>query len=137
MWLLISLGVIVIGTSVTVSGIKRINSSRKFRARAVRVNGMVIDNAWRRVDGSDLAMPVFDYRTREGHPMRATEQVGTNPPRYRPGTPVVVLYDPAEPYRARLEGMAAATNLLNGVFVVVGPMAVIGGLITLAINLML
>ncbi|MER7282082.1 DUF3592 domain-containing protein [Dactylosporangium sp. NPDC000244] len=137
MWLLISLGAVVIGTIVTVSGIKRIKSSRKFRARAVRVNGMVVDNMWRQVDGSDVAMPVYDYHTREGHPMRATEQVGTNPPRYRPGTPVVVLYDPAEPYRAQLEGMAGATNVLHGVFVVIGPLVAIVGVASLAINLML
>ncbi|MET7392705.1 DUF3592 domain-containing protein [Dactylosporangium sp. NPDC005572] len=136
MWSLLSIIPVIVGISVTFNVIKAMRKGREFKSRAVRVMGMVVDLKWSYVGSNQVAMPVFNYHTREGHPMQATETVGTNPPRFRPGRPVVVLYDPHEPYKAHLEGLQGAATLLQGVALVLGPLFALGGLLSLAATLL-
>jgi hypothetical protein len=46
--------------------------------------------------------PVLRYRTQQGDTKEVTSSVGSNPPRYKEGDSVVVLYDPAHPSDVRI-----------------------------------
>ncbi|GAA2577719.1 hypothetical protein GCM10010399_04350 [Dactylosporangium fulvum] len=125
---------LAVGVTGIYSTTKEWKRGRRFRARAVRVPGVVVDLSWERgtSDGPHLGMPVFQYHTREGHPMQAKDPVGTNPPRFRPGMHVAVLYDPEEPYRAQLEGSIGLGKGMNVVGFLLSCLALVGGLTSLA-----
>ena len=129
---------LLVGVAHVVKAVRSTGSDRRFRARAVRVPGVVVDVSWESVltaTGVQLGMPVFQYHTREGRPMRATDPVGANPPRFRPGTPVAVLYDPKAPHVAKLEANLGTGKGLNMLSAVLGTAATIAGLIGLAVML--
>jgi hypothetical protein len=46
--------------------------------------------------------PVLRYRTQQGATKEVVSSVGSNPPRYKEGDSVVVLYDPAQPGDVRI-----------------------------------
>ncbi|MEV4141055.1 DUF3592 domain-containing protein [Dactylosporangium sp. NPDC049742] len=129
---------LLIGVVHLVKGVRSSGSDRRFLARAVRVPGVVVDVSWDFVPtaaGVQLGMPVFQYHTREGRPMRATDPVGANPPRFRPGTPVAVLYDPKAPHVAKLEANLGTGKGLNMLSAIGGTAAAIAGLIGLVVML--
>ncbi|MFB9178907.1 DUF3592 domain-containing protein [Dactylosporangium sucinum] len=132
-----SIFAVVVGIGATFNAVKSLRQRRVFNSRAVRVSGVVVDLKWQHTSGAGrVAMPIFNYYTREGHPMQATETVGTNPPRFRPGHPVVVLYDPHEPYRAHLEGMSWVATGVQVMSMVLGPLFAVAGLVALAVILL-
>ncbi|WP_238006093.1 DUF3592 domain-containing protein [Dactylosporangium sp. AC04546] len=128
---------VVVGIGATFNAVKDMRRRREFNSRAVRVSGVVVDLKWKHTSGAGrVAMPIFNYYTREGHPMQATETVGTNPPRFRPGHQVVVLYDSREPYRAHLEGMSWVATGTQVMAMILGPIFAVAGLVGLAVVLL-
>jgi hypothetical protein len=69
--------------------------------------------------GVPLTYPVVRYRTTDGREVVFRSGFGSQPPLWRPGQPVTVLYDPANPEAARIE-TRAATVVAPGCFVAVG-----------------
>ena len=103
-------------------GVRRRQESRRFAASATRAGGVVVEL----VSGSPgprggvpLAYPVVRYRTTDGREVVFRSGFGSQPPLWRPGQPVTVLYDPADPQAARIE-TKAATVVAPGCFVAVG-----------------
>jgi hypothetical protein len=58
-------------------------------------------------DGSTVYYPVIAFRTSAGADVTFRSNTGSNPPSYRVGESVEVLYDPADPQRARTSGYFA------------------------------
>ena len=81
---------------------------RRFRARALRAEALVIDyrieTERQERDGqdtfTDLHRPVFRYRDASGIERDALSRVATAPPAYAMGALVPILYDPARPDEA-------------------------------------
>ena len=97
----------VVGSISALRSVRESKNRRGFRGRAVRVPGVVVGVSWQSATPSSdyqLAMPILQFHTREGRPMRAVDPIGSIRPHLRPGTPVAVLYDPVSPDRACLEG---------------------------------
>ncbi len=53
-------------------------------------------------DREQAYYPVLRYRTQEGSTREVVSNVGSNPPRYKEGDSVVVLYDPSRPDSVRI-----------------------------------
>lgn len=72
----------------------------------VAVTGTVVDNSYQTTvqDGveSGAYFPVVSFIPVDGAPVRFTDGVGSLPPDYEVGESVPVLYDPADPQKARL-----------------------------------
>lgn len=76
----------------------------RFSARAERAEGIVIalERAGQADSARSTARPVVRYVTREGTAATVTGRIGSAPPAFAVGEAVGVLYDPADPGRARL-----------------------------------
>jgi hypothetical protein len=82
-------------------------STRAWIARAVEVQGAVIEMVRVR-DSEDkgyLFTPVVRFQTADGRTIEFQSGLRTNPPAYRAGQAVSVLYDPEEPQSAAIRGV--------------------------------
>jgi Protein of unknown function (DUF3592) len=103
-------------------GVRRRGESRRFAAAATRASGVVVELVSGPAGpqgGVPLTYPVVRYRTADGREVVFRSGFGSQPPLWRPGQPVTVLYDPANPEAARIE-TRAATVVAPGCFVAVG-----------------
>jgi hypothetical protein len=54
-------------------------------------------------DGGGGYSPVYRFRTLEGQEIEAGENLRTNPPQFKVGQTIDVLYDPDNPQKARIK----------------------------------
>lgn len=103
--------------------------TREFVASAVAADGVVIANVWSTSSGrnrSAAAYPRVRFRTAAGREVTFVSGVGTNPPSYRAGESVEVLYDPGDPANARIHSFGSlyvlplVFGILGTVFSLVG-----------------
>lgn len=79
--------------------------TRRFLEDAVAVQGTVTGlSAHSSSEGGTTYSPIVQFTTVEGQAHTFTESVSSNPPRYQPGATVKVLYPPANPQKARVQG---------------------------------
>jgi hypothetical protein len=70
--------------------------------------------------------PILRYRTQEGVTKELISPVGSNPPRYKKGDSVAVLYDPAKPDDMRIHSFGSVwivpliLAFVGVIFIVVG-----------------
>jgi hypothetical protein len=103
---LILLSVMLLG-----GGLKVLLDGRRFLATAVEARGVVVDVAKVREYDSDAGAggyvtrlyPVVEFVTAREQVVRYQPPVGSNPPDYRVGGPLMVLYDPANPQHVVLD----------------------------------
>jgi len=105
----VGLGVIVLGVVIMVN-------ARRFRRRAVRVPGRIVAM---RVRGS-MYYPVVAFTTLDGRYVETGTNFGSSPPPGRVGDAVYVLYDPADPARARVDSLSGRGTLFGALFVAFG-----------------
>jgi uncharacterized protein DUF3592 len=90
------------GAGLMILGLYLYRSTDAFLARAIRAPGRVVELA--ASDSSDdvTYAPVVEF---EGHGerQRFKDSISSNPPSYRTGDAVQVLYDPGDPRRARID----------------------------------
>lgn len=104
--------------------------TRDFAARAVEAQGVVTDLARSRSSsrnsGSGSYSPVVAFETARGQRIEFTGSLSTNPPAYRPGERVRVLYLPDDPYAAGIGDfwnqwfLSILLGGMGGVFTAVG-----------------
>jgi type VI protein secretion system component VasK len=75
--------------------------NHKLLARADRAAGTVVE--LRRSGGDSTYRPVVSFRTAQGQAVTFVTSWGTNPPAYRRGDQVTVLYEAAAPEAAQIE----------------------------------
>lgn len=78
--------------------------NRKLQALADHAAGKVVEL---RRDGDSTYRPVVSFRTAQGQAVTFATSWATNPPAYRVGDSVNVLYDAAAPDQARIDGFLA------------------------------
>jgi hypothetical protein len=116
---------LVIGLGLIGGGIYSFLSTRAFLRQAVPAEGAVIDltAAWDSEDGSYTYYPRVRFRTPDGRAVEFTSDVGSSPPAFEVGEPVRVLFDPANPARARIDSFVQLWLLpliLGGIGLVFG-----------------
>jgi Protein of unknown function (DUF3592) len=98
---------IPIGLLLLVAAVWSVWTTRAWLARAVEVQGTVIEMV--RVRDSDntgyLFTPLVRFQTAQGRTIEFQSSLRTNPPAYRAGQTVPVLYDPEEPQSAAIRGV--------------------------------
>ena len=89
-------GSLVLGlVFIAASGILAL-SSQDFASRALPAEGTVVRLTER--DGSYT--PIFRFRTHDGRDVEVIHSVSSNPPMWRAGQPLRLLYDPQDPQSA-------------------------------------
>lgn len=126
------------GSVFVVLGLRSAAGLRRFRRTAAHAPGvvldLVLDRAGPRSSPGFVYFPVVRYSLPDGRVVDFRSPQGSSPAAVRRGQQVTVLYDPADPTNARLEGILSG-GCLNTLFVVLGSffvvLAVAGGLIAL------
>jgi hypothetical protein len=119
---------IPIGALFLLGAIWTVSSTRTWIAHAIEVPGSVIEMV--RVRDSDntgyLFAPVVRFKTAEGNTVEFESGLRSNPPAYRTGQAVSVLYDPDEPRSAAIRGffslwlMPLILGFIGSIFLIVG-----------------
>jgi hypothetical protein len=123
--LLFSLTFAVVGGLVALQGIRSLRASRAFEQVAQRADGELVEVRYETVgpagSNSRTSIPVVRFTLPDGRTVQTEARMGTGPGFRFNGSEVTVLYDPADPRRARIEGLMA-----GGGPVVAGCMATVG-----------
>jgi hypothetical protein len=120
-------------------GTRGARASREFERVARRAPGVLTDIRYERIgtpgEGSMHAVPVVRFTLPDGRTVQTEARMGATPGFNKPGKEITVLYDPADPRRARVDARMAGAGALAGgcmaslglIFVVVGIALAIGG----------
>jgi hypothetical protein len=136
--LLFSLTFAVVGGLVALQGIRSLHASRAFEQVAQRADGELVDVRYETVgpagNSSRTSIPVVRFTLPDGRTVQTEARMGTGPGFRFKGSEVTVLYDPADPRRARIEGFMAGGGALVGgcltafglLFLLIGLSALVG-----------
>ncbi|MBI5262580.1 MAG: DUF3592 domain-containing protein [Bradyrhizobium sp.] len=126
-------GLIPIGVLLLLGAAYTAWTTRAWLARAVEVRGSVIEMV--RVRNSEntgyLFTPIVRFKTVAGRTIEFESGVRTNPPAYRTGQTVSVVYDPEEPQSAAIRGMISLwlmpmiLSFIGSIFLLVGTAMVV------------
>jgi uncharacterized protein DUF3592 len=129
----------VLGGVFVVVGTRSARASREFERVAQRAPGVLTDVRYEHIgtpgEGSMHAVPIVQFTLPDGRTVRTEARMGATPGFNRTGTEITVLYDPADPRRARVDARMAGGGAFVGgcmaslglTFVVVGIAVAIGG----------
>jgi Protein of unknown function (DUF3592) len=133
--LLIPVVFVLVGGTFVVVSLRSRGQDRRFLAGAERATGVVTENRRIRPRSYDAqahaarAFALLRLTLPDGSVVETLSDYGTPRPVAQPGDTVSVLYDPANPRRARVEGHAATPAFFTGCFVIFGTLFVIAGLV--------
>ena len=94
----------LLGLGMILGTIILFHSTAAFLAAAETAPGVVTDLEYRRDSDGGTYYPLVRFRGPEGRELVFRGQVGSSPPAYARGEAVTVLYDPAAPETARIDG---------------------------------
>ena len=121
---------------MALQGIRSIRASRRFEQVARRADGELVDVRYETVgpagNSSRHSIPVVRFTLPDGRTVQTEARMGSGSGFKLKGSDVTVLYDPADPRRARIEGfMAGSGRLVAGCMTTVGLFFVLIGLAAL------
>jgi hypothetical protein len=94
---------LIVGVGLLLGFFFAFSRTRRFLASAQEARAEVIGVKASIGSSRDrVYYPVLRYRTQQGDTKEVASSVGSNPPRYKEGDSVVVLYDPAQPGDVRI-----------------------------------
>jgi hypothetical protein len=97
-----------VGAAMLIGALVWAFHTRSFIAHAAPAQGTVIDLVESRSnDGSSTWRPVVRFAAADGQQRQFTSRFSSNPPAYRRGEPVTVLYDVGDPQDAAINGFLA------------------------------
>lgn len=106
MWF-IGLIFVVVGIGLVVGSIAAVSRTKRFLATAQETRAEIVGMEMRSgTNSSRTYYPILRYKTRTGATQEVVSSVGSNPPRYKEGESVPVLYDPAQPTNVRIHSLA-------------------------------
>lgn len=109
------------GLACVIAGTWIVVNARRFRRRAVRVPGRIVElSSFSGGGSSTLYRPVVAFTTLDGTPVEAKSVFASFPPVGFVGEAVYVLYDPADPARARVDSLSGRGTLFGALFVAFG-----------------
>jgi hypothetical protein len=126
-----------VGVSLCGAGAYLLHRSRAFRRSAGRAAGVLtgLDPSDRRSSllgrSRPVLLPLVRFQTPDGREVETRVVYGAAFTRLSEGAPVVVLYDPTDPSRARLERMSGIGPVIGVLLVLAGLGICASGLFTL------
>ncbi len=119
----------LVGMLLAVIAIFLFVRTRIFLRTAQEVKGTVIRMVYHHSsEGGGGYSPVYQFRTLEGQTIEAGDSMSSNPPMFREGQVIDVLYDPANPQKARIKkwmSLYFVSVLLGGLGLVFGGVGVV------------
>jgi hypothetical protein len=124
-------------------GVLLARANRRFDRTARQAPGEVVDVRWQSRSGlaagasQRVGYPVLRFTLPDGHTVETVARTTTSFDALNQGRTVTVLYDPADPRRARIDSPTAAAGptlltvgfmVMGGVFVVLGLALIAGGI---------
>jgi hypothetical protein len=115
-------GPLAAGGFLILLGVVHLLRYRRFRRRAKRTPGVVVDLqvGLTTQAGHPLYYPVVEFTTGAGRRVRATTRVGSKPAPADVGEAVIVSYDPGDPEEVEIAGTEATRLALLYVVVLLG-----------------
>jgi hypothetical protein len=133
--LLVGFGLLLVGSLLLVGAYFLYRRTARFRQRAVSTEGVVTDfKTGTDDDGDSVYYPIFQYRAPSGQEYTICSNTGTNPPGFKKGQSVGVLYDPDQPTEARLDTFVQlwlTTIIVSGL----GSLFAIFGIVLLVVSI--
>lgn len=103
--------------------------TRIFLGRAQEVQGTVVRMVYRHSsEGGGGYSPVYQFRTIEGQVIEKQDSLSTNPPMFKEGQQIDILYDPANPQSARIKkwmSLYFTSVLLAGMGLIFGGIGIV------------
>lgn len=110
---------IPIGLSLLLGAAWSVSSTKAWIAHATEVQGKVIEmvRIRDRDDGGYLYAPLVRFETTDGNTVEFQSSLRSNPPAYRTGQTVSILYDPEDPQSAAIRGVLSLwlTSMILGI----------------------
>jgi hypothetical protein len=122
-----------LGALLFALGVAITRANRGFDRRAVRAPGQVTGVRWEAIgtpaDRTMTGFPELRFTLPDGREVQTVARTGTTFDTMREGEAVTVLYDPADPGQARVDGRSAAagSTLVGAAFIVIGGVCVLIG----------
>lgn len=107
----------LIGAALLAGAFFMYRSTSDFLAEAIKTEGTVVDLALSRSSNSTTYSPIVQFTSRDGQAIEFISSFSSNPPSYRKGEKVEVLYLPVNPQDAKISGFF---SLWGGVSIVGG-----------------
>jgi hypothetical protein len=115
---------LVVGAALTWGGIHFLRRTRRFERIAWRAPGVVTEVRWQWREGiSDTeryAYPVVRFALPDGRVVDTESDVGSSPSPVSAGDRVDVLYDPADPTRARVASTTVTATIVSVLLIFIG-----------------
>lgn len=92
----------LVGLLLVVIGVFIFVRTRSFISSSQEVKGTVVRNAYHSGSEGGGYAPVFGFTTIAGQRVEVEDNMQSNPPQFREGEVVDILYDPQNPSRARI-----------------------------------
>lgn len=120
----------LIGGLLLAIGVFLFVRTRMFISRAQEVKGTVVRMVWSGggSEGGGGYSPVYQFRTMDGQTIVVTDSLSSNPPMFKEGQMIDVLYDPANPQKARIKkwmNLYFTSVLLGGMGLIFGCVGVV------------
>lgn len=126
----------LIGIAMLVGAFFLYRNTTAFLAEAAKADGLVVDLVRSQSSDSTTYRPVVRFMSSSGEEIEFVSSTGSNPPSYSRGEKVEVLYLPAKPEKARINGFfslwgaTVILGVLGGVFSSVGIGIFLAGALT-------
>lgn len=123
----------LIGIGMLVGAALIYRNTSSFLAGASKAEGTVVELVRSRSSNSITYQPVVQFAGQSGQTIEFVSSISSNPPEYRIGQKIPVLYDPADPQDARITGFfslwggSAILGGMGGVFFLIGAGIILAG----------
>jgi len=130
----LTLGIVfgLVGGLLAAIGVFLFIRTRIFISKAQEVKGTVIQMVYSRSSSSSGSgggySPVYQFRTLDGQVIQVVDGLSSNPPMFKEGQTIDVLYDPENPQKARIKkwmNLYFAPLLLGGMGLIFGCVGVV------------
>ena len=115
----------IVGAAMLAGAFALYNNTASFLDRSATAQGTVVELIRSRSSDSTSYYPVVQFRAASGREIEFQSNSGSNPPSYNRGAQVTVLYEPANPEDAKIDGFFS----LWGGTLIVGILGAVFGLI--------
>lgn len=118
----------LLGLLLVVIAVFILMRTRSFIGSSQEVKGKVVRNVYRSSSDGGGYAPVFGFTTIDGRYVEVEDKLESNPPQFREGEVLDILYDPQNPSRARVKkwmNLYFTPLLLGGMGVVFGGVGVV------------
>ncbi|MFI6322349.1 DUF3592 domain-containing protein [Nonomuraea sp. NPDC050556] len=131
---LLTAGLAVFGLLFCGVGVNHVLGARWLAANGVRAYAVVTRLRWQSSDNGGVHYPTLRFQTRDGAWLEVESDIGSSPAPAEVGRQVVVVYDPRDPRRARVDTPLGSGALLGWIFTVIGALVVVAAVVVVMVT---